>query len=379
MSTAPRRLALVITELEPGGAERMLVELATRLDRNRYEPRVFSLFPPPAENRATLITRLSEAKIATEFLSVRRSSQYFAAVRALATAFREQRMEIVQSFLFHANVVSARAAREAKVPHFLSGIRVADPRHWRLWLERFATAHADRFVCVSQSVAEYMRRRGWAADKLVVIPNGVHLAQWRDAAPADLTSLGVPAGREVLLYVGRLDAQKGLDRFFSAVPHLLSELPTFDLMLVGDGPLRVSLEKAVAARRLTERVHFLGWRCDVPSILQASSLLILPSRWEGMPNVVLEAMAAGKPVVATQSEGTVELLGLGALEQTVQVGDWQGLAKRTVALAHDPALRLALGRQNQERAAQFSLDRVAERYQRLYDSLFDRTEVTARA
>jgi glycosyltransferase involved in cell wall biosynthesis len=251
----------------------------------------------------------------------------------------------------------------------VTGIRVADPRWWRITIERLATARADRFVCVSQSVAEYMRRRGFASEKLTVIPNGVELARWKNAAPADLSRLGIAPGRRLMLFVGRLDKQKGLDRFFYELPGLLQELPEHDVLLLGEGPLRSSLESRSRSSGLAERVHFFGWSDDVPAIMQASSLLVLPSRWEGMPNVVLEAMAAGKPVVATQSEGTVELLGLGALKQTVAVGDWTGLRRRIVEVGQDAALAAELGRQNQERAEQFSLDRVAERYQRLYDGL----------
>lgn len=369
MSTAPRRLALVITELEPGGAERMLVELATRIDRKQYEPRVYSLAPRPDERRASLVQRLAEAGIATEFLGVSRSTQCFSAIRALADHFRQRRIELVQSFLFHANVVAARAALAAGVPHFLTGIRVADPRWWRQWIERLATTRADRFVCVSQSVAEFVRRRGFASEKLAVIPNGVDIAKWRDATPADWGLLGVKPGRKVLLYVGRLDPQKGLDGFFGELARLLRDLPDHDFVLVGSGPLEASLQRRASASNVADRVHFLGWRDNVHNLMQASAILILPSRWEGMPNVVLEAMAAGKAVVATQSEGTVELLGLGALKQTVSVGDWSGLRERIVEIARDRACLDSLGRQNRERAEQFSLARVADRYQRLYDSL----------
>src|SRR5205823_2879483 len=126
---------------------------------------------------------------------------------------REQRADIVQTFLFHANVAGAAAARNAGVPHLVSGLRVADPRWWRITLERSMTKSADRYVCVSQSVAEFYRRRGFPAEQLVVIPNGINMARWRNAQPRNLSDLGVPSGRRVLLFVGRLDKQKGLDRF----------------------------------------------------------------------------------------------------------------------------------------------------------------------
>jgi glycosyltransferase involved in cell wall biosynthesis len=366
---SPRPLALVITELEPGGAERCLVELAARIDRSRFSPVVYSLGPRPVESKLALAARLGEAQIPTHFLGLTKPWEYFAAVRRLAEMLREQRAEIMQSFLFHANVVGTGAARVAGVPHVVTGIRVADPRWWRTALERAATAHADRFVCVSQSVAEFTRRRGFDSEKLVVIPNGVDLPRWKNARPADLPAMGLPPGRRLLLYVGRLDQQKGLDRFFRELPAVFDELPEHDLLLAGEGKQRASLERLTGWLGIASRIHFAGWQADVPSIIAAAELVVLPSRWEGMPNVVLEAMAAGKPVIATQAEGTVELLGLAALEQTAPVGDWAGLRTRLISVATDATLANDLGRQNQGRAQQFSLDFMAARYQRLYESL----------
>lgn len=367
--SSPRRLALVITELEPGGAERCLVELATRIDRSRYSPVVYSLAPPPAESKRALVARLEEARIPMHFVGVTGSWHYIKALRTLTQLLREQEARIVQTFLFHANIVGTGAARAARVPHVLTGIRVADPRWWRTTLERTATAPAARFVCVSQSVAEFCRRRGFAAEKLVVIPNGIDLAPWQNAQPAEVGQWGVPPGRRLLLYVGRLDKQKGLDRFFCELPSVFDELPDHDLLLVGEGKQQLMLRRRASWLGISDRVHFANWQDDVPAIIVAADILVLPSRWEGMPNVVLEAMAAGKPVVATQAEGTVELLGLGTVEQTAPVGDWRGFRTRLLRVVKDSSLAAELGRQNRGRAQQFSLEFLAVRYQRLYDSL----------
>src|SRR6476646_7258779 len=126
----PRRLAFVITELQPGGAERCLVELTTRLDRSLFSPVVYSLGPRPSHERQSLVTRLTEAAIPTHFLGFTNPLHYFAAVRRLAAMLREQQADTVQTFLFHANVVGAAAARKAVVPRVVTGLRVADPRWW---------------------------------------------------------------------------------------------------------------------------------------------------------------------------------------------------------------------------------------------------------
>jgi glycosyltransferase involved in cell wall biosynthesis len=370
MAMEPIPLAFVITELAPGGAERALVELVTRLDRSRFAPVVYSLGSRPASDRHALVAALAAAGVPTHFLGLSSTWHYFRAVRQLAELLRQQQPRVVQTFLFHANVVGTRAALVARVPQIVSGIRVADPRRWRSFAELMALRRASRHVCVSQSVAEYYRRVGFDAQKLVVIPNGVDLERW-NAVPRSLMEFGIREGRRALLFVGRLDKQKGLDRFFRELPAIFRQLPEHDLLLVGDGPLRSSLARQARRLKMQRRIHFAGWQADIPPLMTAADLLLLPSRWEGMPNVVLEAMAAGKPVVATQAEGTVELLGLAALEQTVAVDDWAGFCARVVEIAMKQPLAQDLGRRNRARAAQFSLQAVADRYQRLYETLLN--------
>jgi glycosyltransferase involved in cell wall biosynthesis len=187
---------------------------------------------------------------------------------------------------------------------------------------------------------------------------------------ADLTALGLPVGRQAIVYVGRLHAQKGLDWLLQWMPTVLSRLPDFDLLLVGQGAERPRLERRVASLGIQNRVHFVGWQSDVPRILSAARLLVLPSRWEGMPNVVLEAMARGLPVVSTRAEGVMELLGEAAAEQTVAAGDRDGFVQRLLDLLGDEKRAARIGRQNRQRAAEhFSLDAMVGAYQQLYESL----------
>src|SRR5262245_11569312 len=131
----PIRLALVITELAPGGAERCLANLATRLDSERFEPVVYSLGHRPRADKDLLFAHLEAARIPVSFLDLTHWSQYFRGVRRLAAMLAEQRVQIVQSFLFHANVLAARAALQAGTPRVCTGIRVADPRLTRTSLE----------------------------------------------------------------------------------------------------------------------------------------------------------------------------------------------------------------------------------------------------
>ena len=306
------------------------------------------------------------------FLGATSTWHALAAVRKLRQHLRRQTPHILQTFLFHANVLGSWAARGMPRTQVVTGVRVADPSRWRQWLERQASRHAAQIVCVSQSVADFGRTRGrLQAAKLNVIPNGLDVTTYASSEPADLTTCGVPASRPVLLFVGRLHRQKGLDWFFSeCAPAVLERLPDHDLLIVGEGPQRPELQELVRSLHIKERVHFAGWRADVPQLLAASSLLFLPSRWEGMPNVLLEAMASGRPVLTTRTEGVLELLGPLADDQCVNVGDAAGFVSKLLRLVQSPAGAIALGQQNRQRVAErFSLNAMVSAYERLYVAL----------
>lgn len=364
-------MALCITELDRGGAEQALVELATRLDRRRFEPVVYAL-SAPSPNRPSLAPRLREAGIETHFLGGRHVGHLPLVVRRLARHLERQRPRLLLSFLFHANLVGRVAARWAGVPTVLSGIRVAEGgAQWHCRLDRLTSRLVDRYVCVSRSVAEFSARAGLPSDRLVVIANGVDTARFEQAEPLDLAELGLKPGRRAITYVGRLDRQKGAAELLEHAPAWTERLPDHDLLLVGTGPEAGELRGLARRVGIDDRVHFAGWRDDVPRILRASHLLVLPSRWEGMPNALLEAMAAGLPVVATDVEGVRELLGPAAVEQVVAPGDWAGMPNRIIELAADRERASRLGRANQMRAGEFSWPAMVAAYEALFSSFVE--------
>jgi glycosyltransferase involved in cell wall biosynthesis len=366
----PIRLALVITELDVGGAERCLANLAARLDQRRFLPIVYCLAPRPSDDR--LVEQLRAARVPVEFLGARSWRAFFAAKARLRQRLAVQSPHVLQTFLFHANVLGPLAAASAPPPRIVLGVRVADPSPWRRWLESRLMHRADRVVCVSRSVAAIVGAKTRVApEKLVVIPNGLEESAFASTPAADLRPLGVAENRRVLLFVGRLHRQKGLDWLLAILPSIFGQLPDHDLLLVGEGPQRAMLQRMARSPNLRDRVHFVGRRDDVLALLRACDVLLLPSRWEGMPNVVLEAMAAGRPVVASRVEGVAELLGDdGADLQSVEPGDAAAFITRVVSFAQNAALAGQAGIGNQRRAAtQFRLADMVARYETLYESL----------
>lgn len=363
------RIALAITELEVGGAERCLVELACRLDPEQFDVQVYALAQRPEND--SLVVKLEEAAIPVDFIGARRSRQVFRATARLSKLLRKQSPDLLQTFLFHANITGMLAARLAGVPKIVTGVRVADRSSWRHRAERWFTRRADRIVCVSRSVANFCEETvGLPKDSLISIPNGVDTTLFSRQKSADLSEFSIDDGEFVVVTVGRLERQKGIDWLLNATAQLFRPESSFRLLVVGDGPDRTMLENQAKSLGIQSKVHFAGWRPDVPDILAACDMFVLPSRWEGMPNVLLEAMASRLPAVATSVEGVNEILGPLADQQTVQFGDSSRLVRQIRAIANKKDLADSLALNNFERVnAEFSLEYMVQSYSQLYRSM----------
>lgn len=370
----PVSIAFCITELDPGGAERALVQLVTRLDRALWQPAVYCL-----AGEAELVRELQQHEIPVTCLGARGVGS-LRVIPRLASLLRQQSPELLQTYLYHANIVGRFAGRMARVPHVVSGIRVAEHRsRFRLWLDRSTDRWVTRHVCVSEAVAKFsIEQGGLPADKVVVIPNGVDAERYRTATPADLSEFGIPTGVPVVLCVGRLDPQKAPLDLFAALRRLAGRHNDFHALFVGDGPLRGELQSQIAAAELGKRVHVIGRRDDVPELMQAASCLALPSRWEGMPNVVLEAMAAGLPIVATEVEGSTELLRPGGKSGDfgllVPPGSVDALSAAIERVLKDPDDITAMAFASQHHVNKhLTWENVVQNHCRLYRSLLDQT------
>jgi glycosyltransferase involved in cell wall biosynthesis len=190
------------------------------------------------------------------------------------------------------------------------------------------------------------------------------------ASRADLTPLGIPTGARTLLFVGRLDPQKGPFLLLMSVKDLLPIYPELHVLFVGDGALRDELKAWVQRAGLESRIHFAGRRSDVPSLLRAADLFVLPSAWEGLPNVLLEAMAAGTPVIATAVEGVSDLLVDHETGLVVPSNSPRDLAGAITVLLASPLQSRKMAEAAQHVAAeQFKWQDVVAQYEQLYDKL----------
>jgi glycosyltransferase involved in cell wall biosynthesis len=221
----------------------------------------------------------------------------------------------------------------------------------------------DHLIANTEAIVDYAVERGWPRDRVHYLPNFVPDPAVASAG-SDATLPERPAGAPLLLALGRLHPNKGFDLLLEA----LAAIPEPHLWLAGDGPLRSDLEAQAARLGLSGRVHFLGWRDDTAVLFAAADLLVCPSRIEPLGNVVIEAWAAGVPVVATASDGPAALIEHGATGLLTPLGDAAALADAIAAICRDTTLRselAAAGRQAYE--TRFTEAAVVAAYRQFFD------------
>lgn len=366
------KIAFVITELLPGGAERCLVELACFLKKSGHEVRVWQLWPEPPETKRHLTERLVDAGVSVRHGNASRAHQFPGTVIRLAKELRQFAPDVVQSFLFHGNFASALA--RPKSSRFFGGARVRQPERLRQWLQRLAAKRMEKLICVSDSVRQHCEEsEGIPAEQLAVIPNGIdidHLTQQASQPVDDKDVLNKHC--RTLLFVGRLTEQKGVLPFAEQIDPLLNQLPEHQIVLIGEGDQKEQLVKRIQSCEHRDRVYVLGWKPAVAPWMLRAELIFLPASYEGMPNVILEAMGLGKPFVSFEVDGIHQLLGPHAdsSPQVAKTGDFADFAQRIIQIANDADRRMKLGRENQARIQEeFALENQLPKYLELYSSV----------
>ncbi|MFI9650067.1 glycosyltransferase [Streptomyces sp. NPDC052040] len=358
----------MIGQLGLGGAEKQLVLLARGLSARGIRTHLLVMFETGAREEELRHSGVTLVELGFRRRSPGRFSR-LASVRAFlrfVLFLRRERPQVLQAFLFHAYVMAAPAARLARVPVLLAGRRSLGffkaGNRPALAVERVATRWTDFLVANASAIAdEVQREEGVPAAKISVIPNGMRPEEFEIAEPAEVaTSL------PVVLCVANLAVHKGHRYLLQACAALRDGGHPCTLVLIGDGPERLALQRT--AERLGLDVRFLGARTDVTRHLARADAVVLPSLSEGSSNAVAEAMAAGRPVVATAVGGTPELLeGRGIL---VPPADPAALAEGLGRLLGDPDTAAALGRAAREWAlANLTADVMVDRYIALYREL----------
>ncbi len=369
------RIMHVVPSLQVGGLENGVVNLVNRMDRERFRHDVVCI-----GQAGPMASRIEQTGVSVHEIGKGQGSDYGLALK-LAQVIRQRRPDIVHTRNWGAvdGILAARMAGVPVVIHGEHGREAGDPEgrnRRRNAARRLLGRWVDRFVVVSGDLAHWLAEEaGVPAGKVVRIKNGVDTEKFHPASDKSVLreKLGIPREGFVVGAVGRLDAVKDYGTLIRAAGRAGDGML---LMIVGSGPCREELEQAAGAEGLGERMRFLGERADVPAVLGAMDVFVLPSIAEGMSNTILEAMACGLPVVATRVGGNPELVEEEVTGVLVPPGDPEKLAAAIQTYRNDPSLSRAHGEAGREKAvSSFSLSRMVGEYEALYEGAVSRAGI----
>lgn len=356
-------LELLIPTLVQSGAEKQLVLLAMGLPRDEFDVRVTCLTAGgPYEGQ------LREADIPVTILGKRLQFDPLAWWR-LRKHLHARQPDILHTWLFAANSYGRMAVPRRSSTRVIVSERCVDSwKSWQLRVDRCLVNRTDCLVGNSQAVVDFYRPLGYPESKLRVIPNGVEIPQRPSQVREKfLREINIPADSHVVMAVGRLAPQKRVTDLIWSMQLLRQADPRAYLVIVGDGPLRTSLEQYAREVEVTSHVRFLGHRSDAASLLHHADVVWLGSEFEGMSNSLMEAMACGRPIVATAIPPNQELIQHGVHGYLVNVGDSAGFAQFSLKLINEPELANRFGAAALQKVeTELSVSRMVERHIALY-------------
>lgn len=362
-----QRILHIIPTLDRSGAEKQLTLLAAGLPRDEFDVHVCAL-----TRGGPLAEDLARADIPLHIIGKSHKIDPFAFFR-LQAHIKALQPRLVQTWIFAANFYGRAAALSAGVPQIVASERCVDP--WKTWrelvIDRWLARRTARIIVNSSGTEEFYVQQGIDRRKFVLIPNGIRPAQPSALAREQLLAkLGLPADARLIGAVNRLWPQKRVKDLIWAADLLKVIRPDVHLLVIGDGPQRDRLIRFRRQVCIEDKVHFLGHRDDVAQMMPHFDVLWLGSEYEGLPNVIMEAMSQAVPVVATDISGCRDLVVPGETGFLVPVGDRSGFARYTNKLLDDCVLARRLGEAGRQRVlAEFSVEKMVERHAALYREL----------
>jgi glycosyltransferase involved in cell wall biosynthesis len=371
------KITHIITGLQTGGAEHALEQLVTRVDAKRFDMRVVSL-----RDAGTVGPRLAALGVPVTSLNMRHTTRDLLRFGRLVMLLRRDRPDIVQTWLYHADLIGLAAARLAGVSQVLWNLRGSGLEHHHYdnrfrWVVRMLARLSglpDAIVANAEAGRSFHAQAGYRPRRWAMIDNAIDVGRFRPfpAAGIDLRNeLNLAAGSQIIGMTARLDPMKDHATFFRAAATLIARGIDVHFVLIGRGVDRnmVGAQPFLADPRLASRLHFLGEREDVARLVAGFDLAVLSSAFgEGFPNAVAEAMACGVPVVSTDVGDAGRIIGEAGL--LVAPRDALAIADACQILLTSPTDRAAMGRAGRARIARdFGPERMVDAYGQLYEQI----------
>jgi glycosyltransferase involved in cell wall biosynthesis len=366
-----RRILVLIKGLGRGGAEQLLVNAAPHLDSSRFRYEVAYLLPW----KDALAPELERFGIRAHCLDGARGPSWLRRLRGLV---EERRIDLVHAHSPYAAAGARLALRGPAFPFVYTEHNMWDRYHrMTYWANAATFPRNDRVFAVSEEVRRsirYPRSLSFLSMPPVeTMYHGVDPAGLRRSSATDglREEFGIPNGAPIIGTVANFKVHKGHRHLVRAADLVRRERPDARFVLVGSGPLEGAIQRMTRDLSLQETVVFAGFRSDVPQLIRSFDLFVLPSEHEGLPIALLEAMALGRPVVATRVGGTPEVVEDGATGALVPARDPRALADAVLALLADPARAKRRGRGARGRAKAFDIRKSVARTEQVYEELLN--------
>lgn len=397
-TSGPHRVIHVITRLDRGGSAQNTLLTALGHDRSRFLPLVIAGLPEPDDAQggsaatAANTARLDQTGVRWRILPLltRPISPFrdLIVLAQLAALFRRERPAIVHTHTSKAGLLGRLAAWFAGVPvvvhtphgHVFYGHFSRLASWWFLQLERLLARRTTWMIALTEAERdEHLARGVGRADRFAVVPSGIELARFREAGERcgrRPEGFDCPSDAIVVGSVGWLTPVKGHRILLEAAARIKQKWPRLHVVIVGGGPLRDELVRLARTRGLADAVRFLGMRDDVPDCLAGTDIYVQPSLNEGMGRALIEAMAAGRPVVASRTGGIPAIVEDRKTGLLVPPGDPGALAAAIAELIEHPELARALGQAARERIGEvFSVPAMVRAVEAVYDEALKRAGV----
>jgi len=372
------KILYFIEALGLGGTEIQLCELLKHLNGEKYQPIVACI-----HSRGPLLQAISSLGVRiVEFGSGGRISGVWglSLVFRLSRFLKRERISVLHAYLLPTYVLGMLAASLAGTPVKIMSERNVDYYEKKRYRRRrfkvaghIAQQLANVIIVNAEAIKRYIiEQHGTPASKIHIVYNGVAFERFDvdNNVQAMKDELGLPLTAPVLGIVASLQPKKDHRTFFEALRIVIDKAPVVQTLVIGDGPLKNELQKRVSELGISSNVRFLGIRRDVPSLLALVDIVVLSSKREGCPNAIMEAMAARKPVVATDVGGVSELVVNGETGLVVSPQNPERLAQGILFLLHNRNKANAMGRAARKRVEQhFSASRMVDKTEELYEEL----------
>ncbi len=356
-----KKICYVIGTLEIGGTERQLLKLCSYIDKKIFLPVVISL-------RCGGFLKDDFEKVGIKVIEAgkRCKIDFLFFGRLMCILYREK-PDILQTFMFTSNTWGRIAGFLCRVPVIIACERSTDI--WKKWFHFFIDTlcgfFTDAIVCNCVTVKQhYEKKIKPVAKKLIVIPNGIEIEDKQPVAPSGLKK------EKIVLTAGRLSPEKGLEYLIKAARMVLNKMENVRFIIAGDGPLKNELEQMADEYGITYNVTFTGYQKDVKNLIAMSDVVVLSSLWEGLPNILLEAMALKKPVIATAVGGVREIVKNGETGFLVQPACASELAQKIINVLLDKTGSLTIGDNGYVFVKKnFDIKKMVSSYEHLYEKL----------